>query len=69
MASFFRSIGVKIFGIAVGLLALMIAASLVSAVLTSHVHRQLHQLGGFGGQVQTGRADVRGPPRSFLQGS
>ena len=44
MASFFRSISTKIFGIAVGLLALMVAASLLSAVLTTHVHRQLGTL-------------------------
>lgn len=41
MASFFRSISTKIFGIAVGLLILMIAASLASGMLAAHVHRQL----------------------------
>lgn len=44
MASFFRSIGTKIFGIAVGLLLLMVAASLVSAHLSQDVHRQLRTL-------------------------
>jgi class 3 adenylate cyclase len=44
MASLFRSISIKIFGIAAGLLALMIATSLVSASLTNQVHRQLRTL-------------------------
>jgi class 3 adenylate cyclase len=44
MASFFRSIGTKIFGIAVGLLILMVAASLLSGMLAAHVHRQLMTL-------------------------
>lgn len=44
MASFFRSISTKIFGIAAALLVLMVAASLASAVLTRNVHRQLETL-------------------------
>ena len=44
MASLFRSISIKIFGIAAGLLALMIVTSLVSASLTNQVHRQLRTL-------------------------
>ena len=44
MASFFRSIGVKIFGIAVGLLVLMIATSLLSGALSTYAHRQMRTL-------------------------
>ena len=43
MASFFRSISTRVFGVAVGL-ALLVAASLLSATLTTHVHRQLGTL-------------------------
>lgn len=41
MASFFRSISIKIFGVAVGLLVLLAGAALWSALLTEDVHRQL----------------------------
>ncbi|PZQ62452.1 MAG: hypothetical protein DI570_10785 [Phenylobacterium zucineum] len=44
MASYFRSIGAKIFGVAVGLLVLMVVASLVSGHLAREVHRQLRTL-------------------------
>ena len=44
MASFFRSISIKIFGVAVGLLILLAGAALYSAMLTEDVHRQLRTL-------------------------
>ena len=44
MASFFRSISIKIFGVAVGLLVILAAAALWSAILTEDVHRQLRTL-------------------------
>ena len=44
MASFFRSISIKIFGVAVGLLILLAGAALYSALLTEDVHRQLRTL-------------------------
>jgi adenylate cyclase len=37
----FRTIGTKIFTIAVGLLAMMVVASLISSILTARVHREL----------------------------
>ncbi|MFC3713378.1 adenylate/guanylate cyclase domain-containing protein [Sphingoaurantiacus capsulatus] len=40
MASFFRSISLKIFGVAAGLLAIMIATALWSGFLTQQVHLQ-----------------------------
>ncbi len=40
MASFFRSISLKIFGVAAGLLAIMIASALWSGFLTQQVHLQ-----------------------------
>ncbi len=44
MASLFRSIGIKIFGVAVGLLLLMAAASVVSGVLSERVKREMSTL-------------------------
>ena len=44
MASFFRSISIKIFGVAVGLLLLLAGAALYSAMLTEDVHRQLRTI-------------------------
>jgi CHASE3 domain sensor protein len=44
MAGFFRSISIKIFGVAVGLLVIMAAAALWSASLTTQVHLQLQTL-------------------------
>lgn len=44
MASFFRSISTKIFGVALGLLILMLIASLWSASSTQRVNRQLKTL-------------------------
>ena len=39
MATLFRSISFKIFGVAVGLLGLMVATSLVSSGMSNQVHR------------------------------
>jgi len=44
MASLFRSISLKIFGVSVGLLVLMVATSLWSAHATNQVHLQLRTL-------------------------
>ena len=44
MATLFRSISVKIFGVAVGLRALIAATSLVSSGMSNQVHRQLRTL-------------------------
>ena len=44
MASFFRSISTKIFGIALGLLVLMVLASLWSAASIGRVNRQVETL-------------------------
>ena len=44
MASFFRSISLKIFGVSLGLLVLMVATALWSAHLTNQVHLQLRAL-------------------------
>lgn len=46
MASFFRSISLKIFGVSLGLLVLMVATALWSAHLTNQVHLQLRALSG-----------------------
>lgn len=44
MASVFRSISTKIFGVSVGLLAMMVVTAVWSARSTEQVHRQLHTL-------------------------
>lgn len=44
MASLFRSISIKIFGVSVGLLAMMVITAVWSARSTEQVHRQLHTL-------------------------
>ena len=64
MASFFRSISIKIFGIAVGLLVIMAAAALWSANLTNQVHLQLQTLSRSQEAIRT-RANLLGIPVRF----
>jgi adenylate cyclase len=60
MASYFRSIGAKIFGVAVGLLVLMVLASLVSSSLARDVHRELRTLSHALFPLTTTLADLHG---------